>query len=95
MCIKSWLKHVSESCYVRHFSSEYENVFVYFPNRRADENEDFVPKQGIAIFQDGQLSSDVEISLLDDQIPETEETMFVYIVDVLLLASPQPTPGKV
>ena len=69
-------------------------MFLYFPYRRAAENEDFVPKQGTAIFQNGQLSADAEISLLDDDIPETEETVFVYIIDVLLLASPQSTPGN-
>ena len=47
------------------------------------------------MFLDGQQTSDIEVSLLDDAIPETEETMFVYIVDVTLLASPQITPGNI
>ncbi|XP_072038274.1 adhesion G-protein coupled receptor V1-like [Amphiura filiformis] len=63
-----------------------------FSTRRAAEDEDFVPKRSTAVFLDGQLSMDVEVSLLDDDIPETDETVFVYIVDVMLLASPQVAP---
>ena len=60
---------------------------------RATENVDFLPSQGSLIFGAGQLSSTVDVVLLDDNTPETAESVFIYIVTVNLLSSPQTNPG--
>ncbi|XP_038076858.1 adhesion G-protein coupled receptor V1-like isoform X2 [Patiria miniata] len=59
---------------------------------RARENVDFIPTRSSVIFSPGQLSSDVSVVLLDDTEPETAESLFVYIVSVSLLSSPQANP---
>ena len=56
-----------------------------FWHRRATENEDYVPTQGIVSFVDGQERANVTVQLIDDAIPETEESVFIYIVSVTLI----------
>ncbi|XP_022110249.1 G-protein coupled receptor 98-like isoform X2 [Acanthaster planci] len=59
---------------------------------RAKENDDFIPVQSSVIFSAGQLSSTISVLLLDDTEPETAESLFLYIVSVNLLSSPQSNP---
>nr|XP_006812422.1 PREDICTED: G protein coupled receptor 98-like protein isoform X1 [Saccoglossus kowalevskii] len=60
--------------------------------RRAKEFEDFIPIQGSVIFMDGQTEVNITIDLLDDNIPEEQESVFVYITDVNLISNPQSSP---
>ncbi|XP_033109462.1 adhesion G-protein coupled receptor V1-like [Anneissia japonica] len=59
---------------------------------RASEGIDFQANQGSMIFTDGQREGSVTVTILDDNLPETEETMFIYITRVTLLESPQTAP---
>ncbi len=68
------------------------SLFTFYS--RATENSDFIPVQSSVIFTAGQLSATVDVVTLDDTDPETAESLFVYIVSVSLLLSPQISPGN-
>ena len=62
--------------------------------RRATENEDYVPTQGTVTFAEGQERANITVQLIDDTIPETEESVFVYKVAVTLVQAAQSRPGQ-
>ena len=62
--------------------------------RRAEEGKDFEAKQGTVTFMEGQESANITIQLLNDAIPETEESVFVYIISAMITNPAQTRPGK-
>ncbi|XP_077988560.1 adhesion G-protein coupled receptor V1-like [Glandiceps talaboti] len=61
-------------------------------NSRAKEYEDFIPVQNSVTFLDGQTELNIEIDLLDDNIPEMSESVFIYVTQVTLISNPQTQP---
>ncbi|XP_071965307.1 adhesion G-protein coupled receptor V1-like isoform X2 [Antedon mediterranea] len=59
---------------------------------RASEGVDYKAAQGSIVFTDSQQEATVMLTLLDDDQPETEETLFLYITRVALIDSPQSEP---
>ncbi|XP_041464132.1 adhesion G-protein coupled receptor V1-like [Lytechinus variegatus] len=72
------------------FNEELTNLPAHV--RRAEEGEDFVATQGMVLFLAGQETANVTIQLLDDAIPETEESVFVYIISATIVNPAQNNP---
>ena len=65
------------------------------PNvRMASPNEDYVPIVGAVEFSEGQKNATVSLMVLDDNIPEAEETIMVNLTDVQLVSGHPVFPGR-
>ncbi|XP_071506649.1 adhesion G-protein coupled receptor V1-like [Diadema antillarum] len=69
------------------FSEELTNLPAHA--RRAREGEDFEAVAGSVTFVEGQEMANVTVRLINDAIPETEESVFVYIIDSVLVTPAQ------
>ncbi|XP_030832667.1 adhesion G-protein coupled receptor V1 isoform X3 [Strongylocentrotus purpuratus] len=72
------------------FNEELTNLPAHV--RRAEEGKDFEAKQGTVTFMEGQETANITIQLLNDAIPETEESVFVYIISAMITNPAQTRP---
>ena len=57
-------------------------------------DEDYVPLMGAVVFNEGQRNVTVSLMVLDDDIPEAEETIMVNLTDVQLVGGHPVFPGR-
>lgn len=68
-------------------------VFLPGPVTRADTN-DFQPVQGTLSFGPNQEFADFRVHIIDDQLPEQDESIFVQLKSVRLVQAAQLAAGK-
>lgn len=56
---------------------------------RATEGRDFVPLLGSVVFLANQREANISLQVLDDEDPERDESVFVELIGVELLAGEQ------
>lgn len=66
----------------------------FFPFSRAEEHLDFIPVRNSLTFNPGQVNASIQVMILNDNIPESEESVFIAINGVNLLGSDQARPGE-
>lgn len=62
---------------------------------RATEGRDFVPLLGSVVFLANQREANISLQVLDDEDPERDESVFVELIGVELLAGEQQRPGEI
>jgi hypothetical protein len=72
-----------------------ETNLPYLPRvlARADSS-DFRHVEGSVVFRQGQASATFSVLVMDDNIPETDESVFVKLSRVVLLQQTQSRPSK-
>ena len=57
----------------------------------ADDIDDFQPiSSGSVVFQDGETQKAVNLTIIDDVVPEVDESIFLMLTDAVLLSEPRP-----
>lgn len=62
---------------------------------RATEGRDFVPLLGSAVFLANQSEANITVTVLDDDDPERDESVFVKLINVELITGEQERPRKI
>lgn len=62
---------------------------------RATEGRDFVPLLGSVVFLANQSEANISLQVLDDEDPERDESVFVELMSVELMAGEQERLGKI
>lgn len=60
----------------------------------AEPRADYIPHRGSLVFSSGQEMANITVLVLDDVIPEAEETIVVNLTSVELLGDPAVLPGE-
>lgn len=61
---------------------------------RANETQDYASIKGFVDFQPNQISGSIVVTIMDDVIPEDNETVVVNLTSVVLISDPIIRPGK-
>lgn len=62
---------------------------------RATGGSDFVPLLGSVLFLANQSEANISLQVLDDEDPERDESVFVELISVELVAGEQERPSKI
>lgn len=62
---------------------------------RATEGSDFVPLLGSVVFLANQREANISLQVLDDEDPERDESVFVELISVELVAGEQERLSKI
>lgn len=57
----------------------------------ADDVDDFQPiSSGSVVFQDGETQKAVNLTIIDDIVPEVDESIFLMLTNAVLQSEPRP-----